>query len=251
MLLLYAVLIVITALGMITLSFFDLGQDLTNTQAIILVLYAILYFLSIFAVYIVTYVYNALHFNKTMFSAQGYLTHTLPVKPLTTLHVKITVSAIWILITTGLMIVSMFGLAASLISPAMWAEAFVDMKWEDIDIIMRSVYGMGIGEFALYMIISCILGSFYSMLMVSASCSIGQLFNQNKTAFSIVAGVIFYFITQIIGSIYSVANLITVEDSLSDYYGNTLCGAMILNLVFLAIFYVISNVIVRKRINLE
>ena len=83
MLILYAILIVTTAVGSVVLYSLDLDQAGESKLASILSVSAIvLYILAIFAVLIVMYVYLCVHFYRTMYSAQGYLTHTLPVKAL-------------------------------------------------------------------------------------------------------------------------------------------------------------------------
>ena len=81
MLILYAILIITTSVGSVVLYSLDLDQAGESKLASILSVSAIvLYILAIFAVLIVMYVYLCVHFYRTMYSAQGYLTHTLPGK---------------------------------------------------------------------------------------------------------------------------------------------------------------------------
>ena len=71
MLILYAILIVTTAVGSVVLYSLDLDQAGESKLASILSVSAIvLYILAIFAVLIVMYVYLCVHFYRTMYSAQ-------------------------------------------------------------------------------------------------------------------------------------------------------------------------------------
>ena len=103
MLILYAILIVTTAVGSVVLYSLDLDQAGESKLASILSVSAIvLYILAIFAVLIVMYVYLCVHFYRTMYSAQGYLTHTLPVKALAPFHVKLITSFVWMFLSMAL-----------------------------------------------------------------------------------------------------------------------------------------------------
>lgn len=114
MLILYAILIVTTAVGSVVLYSLDLDQAGESKLASILSVSAIvLYILAIFAVLIVMYVYLCVHFYRTMYSAQGYLTHTLPVKALAPFHVKLITSFVWMFLSMALMTVSIVVLIAS------------------------------------------------------------------------------------------------------------------------------------------
>ena len=68
------VILVFTLLGMVML-----GSRLLSTPAMALIGIAslTLYILTLFAIFIVVYVYFTVRFYKTMYQSQGYLTHTL------------------------------------------------------------------------------------------------------------------------------------------------------------------------------
>lgn len=114
MLILYAILIITTSVGSVVLYSLDLDQAGESKLASILSVSAIvLYILAIFAVLIVMYVYLCVHFYRTMYSAQGYLTHTLPVKTLAPFHVKLITSFVWMFLSMALMTASIVALIAS------------------------------------------------------------------------------------------------------------------------------------------
>ena len=105
------------------------------------------------------------------------------------------------------------------------------------------------------MIISNLLSPVLTVMMISLACSIGQLFNRQKVAASIVAGIILYFINRVIGNALTMNTMISADMSdvtyLADTYGPTIWTSLAISTVFTLICYIGSNIIVRKHINLE
>ena len=89
-------LIGVTLIGMIVL-----GSKIFENEHIGMLAGALLvfYILGIVALFIVTYVFLMITFYRSMYSAEGYLTHTLPVSPITTLNSKLIVSLFWACLT--------------------------------------------------------------------------------------------------------------------------------------------------------
>lgn len=268
MLTIYGVLLLTTIIGTFALRGAVRMEVTGNDSPIANLLFAtalIVYILSIFAFFIVTYVYMCTHFYKTMYSAQGYLTHTLPVKRLTTFHVKLATSFIWIFFSILLFIASIFLLVNGAVGGELWSLLSTEI-WKDFG---RELAAMGISRagFVLYAIAIIVLSCLSYLLWVFASASIGQLFSTNKVLVSVVAGVIIYFINQVMslvvmticglfasasvsGSIFSVTAT-TVSGTTSKLQNAFLGGQMIYSVLVVIVLYVICNVIVRKHVNLE
>lgn len=265
MLLILGILTVITLLGMMVLTFCDItNADTPAALSILAIVFFLFYLLSIFAFFIMTYVYLGMHFYKTMYSAQGYLTHTLPVKPLTTLHVKLGVSVFWLVISNLLAYVSFFGLLYSLFNPRYRNYLFSNIAFSEIEALFLSMYDMNLWEFALFAALSMVLSCLLMFTLIALSCSIGQLFHSHKGAASLIAGILLYFIQQALISIYSISRLFTKSFSetafasqhgitltTAGYYGSTLWISLFINAVFVIAYYIACNIIVRKHINLE
>lgn len=255
MLIIFAIMTAVTLLGMVVFRLCDITNDATPTSMVILAMVClVIYLISLLAFMIISYVYLAMHFYKSMYSAQGYLTHTLPVKTLTTFHVKAVVSVVWLLLANVLTYLSAYGLIYSLLDPMLW-RAFMPQVLPEIETMFVSMYGLSMGEFAVIIIISNLLSPILTVMMISLACSIGQLFNRQKVAASIVAGIILYFINQIIGNTLSMTTLIGTDlesaSALADVYGSTIWTSLAISAVFALICYVGSNIIIRKHINLE
>lgn len=256
MLTIYGVTLVLSILGAVTLGFSSTVQDqnLSKIGAYFSAAFVFLYVLTIFALFIITYVYMCVHFYKTMYSSQGYLTHTLPVNPVTTFHVKLAVSFIWMISALLVCGISMLILAGS----ASHGQFFIQLKYALSNEPPADVgYSWGALFFTLLFIavISCL----NYILMVYACASIGQLFSQNKIVYSIVAGIVIYFAQQIVSLIVLLiagSSMLTAGDTVALSFVDTMfspfgLASWGLSLVFIAIFYAINVVIVRKHINLD
>ena len=248
-LIVYAVLTGMTALGMFALSRPNALDTENPANVLFIVVYFFLYVLSIAGAYFIILIYLTVHFYKTMYSAQGYLTHTLPVKPLTTYHVKLLVSAVWTLLSTILVALSLAGLFWAMISPY-YSWNYLSFTFNEAKAIMLSSIGMSTAEFVTYIVVAFLLSSFLAPLRVYLSCSIGQLFHTHKLAASIVAGIIIIFTHNMIGSLFS--NGISVyQESANLFNGDTVWILLGFDAIFMILFYVATNFIVRKHINLE
>lgn len=200
MLTIYVILIATTILGTISLSTDAMQTDLDTQPLVIQLLFfgsIMLYILSVFALFVVTYIYVCIHFYKTMYSEQGYLTHTLPVKPSTIFNVKLITAWVWMIGSMGLFLLSLF----ALMTGATRGELLEVLNFS----LMQEVFGMTWGQYFLLMILMIVLSCLSYLLMVFVSISIGQLFNQHKIVWAIVAGIVIYFVEQTVGSIVLLA----------------------------------------------
>ena len=258
MLTIYAVLAAMTLLGTIVLSCtVDIEKPGTGLS-IFLLLLLIFYILSVFALFIVTYVYMCIHFYKTMYSDQGYLTHTLPVSSITIFHVKLVTSLVWMLLSSLLMGLSVLALMGGATHGEIFQVFGAELSKEFTD-----AFNMGIGQFTVLIIISIILSSLVYLLTVFTSASVGQLFHQYKVVAAIVTGIILYFFQQIASvlmmflpdyqSIFSVA----VSETEYSSYGTMIpmtsifVSSFIYSAVICAIFYIVCVIIIKKHINLD
>lgn len=268
MLMIYAVLIVTTCIGTLalrsTLRLDSAGAHPSPVITMLIVGAIILYVLSLFAFFIVTYVYMCIHFYKTMYSAQGYLTHTLPVKQLTTFHVKLATSFVWMFAALLLFIGSVFFLLNSVTDGEFW-EIFSREFITGLDSELTAI-GFHTGGMIVQFLFSAALSCLIYLLWVFASASIGQLFSTNKVLASVVTGIIFYVVNQALNLIIMLVsgyfNFAPLGGSVLQTTTDTVNTAVTINNSYMIVqniysiiaviaLYSICNVIVRKHINLE
>lgn len=258
MLTIYGVLILTTILGILGFSTQTMLTDYEPLPLVINLLFistVILYILSIFTLFIVTYVYVCLHFYKTMYSDQGYLTHTLPVKPSTLFHVKLTTAWVWMMGTMILFFLSIFLLLISITRGELFTQLMFDT---DFQYEFLNIVGMTIGQFSVTFFVQLAFSCLSYLLTIFASISIGQLFTSHKIVGAIVSGIAIYFIEQIIGSTI----LLLTASSFTKYLFQTLTIAdmfkspsyiisSVVSILFTISFYIICIVIQKRHLNLD
>lgn len=249
-------LIGVTLIGMIVLGLKVFDNEHTGLLAGALLIF---YILGIVALFIVTYVFLMITFYRSMYSAEGYLTHTLPVNPLMTLNSKLIVSLFWACLT---MILSICSVLTLIMTAVKTYAGTVD--WSSFWSEFEKATGLSMGEVTawglLFIFLSCLSG----LLMIYCSISIGQLFNKYKVLAAIITYVIFYILMQIISMISMVkTSMDTISSNALEYSSqNTVLQAsgldngfiissLIQTSIYAIIFYVITAYISSKKVNLD
>ncbi|MGM9538377.1 MAG: hypothetical protein ACI3VN_08610 [Candidatus Onthomonas sp.] len=223
----------------------------------ILPIWVILTFLTtlfFFAAVIITTVLNINRFYRGLFKDEGYLIHTLPVRSWQIIAAKLIPAVIWTIATVAVMMVSMalMLLTSTALTGTDWGEVFSGLLYvlSHLDFVDIS----GVLQILLMLLILLVS----TILQVYASLSIGQLFPRHRVAWSVAA----WFV---LGSIQSISmNLLSWLETtfvLKDasileltFSGNFDLGfaiAMIYYLLWCAVFWAISQLVLSRGLNLE
>lgn len=262
MLTIYGVLLFTTILASVSFFSTTLVEDNETLLPLLSLLTAAvttLYIFSVFALFTVSYVYLCIHFYKTMYSEQGYLTHTLPVKPITLFNVKLATSFLWLVTSLALLFVSImiivFGASGGTILNLQNIDLFFQFMFDEW---LAEVIGMPLWAFILFIAISMIFGCLSYLLMVFASISIGQLFTGHKVLGAFAAGIVINFIQQIIATMlmflfsFSFSNYFMGVDNLSEIlFSPPSILSMFITVLFAVGFYITCIVIQTRYLNLE
>ena len=262
MLAIYGVLVFTTLLVSIGSSMKAMqGVNLTDVPPVVELFFAasvLMYVLSIFALFTVSYVYLCIHFYKTMYSDQGYLTHTLPVKPVTLFNVKLVTSLVWMILTAVLFALSIFAFLIGASRGEIFSSEVAGRMAEIIKYEFVPIFGMTFGQFLLFIILSFIISCLSYLLMIFASISIGQLFTGHKIAGSFAAGVVIYMVQQVIATIVI---LVTGFSTFLDYekivtfadvlFSPAMIISMVISVLFTVALYVICIVMQTRHLNLD
>lgn len=240
-------LILMAIIGKIMLSI-DVLKEAWPMWSVLLFLYVI----SVIAVGVGTHIYLAVRFYKNMYTDEGYLSFTLPVKPWEHIFSKILISSIWILID-GVAIV------ASIIILVMYKGMGTEFLqgWNEFVAEITAAGAFGIWE-VIQFVITAVLSLISIPLTYYFSISIGQLFNSHK----MLASVVVYFITinvlQVISTIISTISMLGTWNEIMEtetlsrsMYGNILSIGMIEQLIVAVAFWLVTNFIMNKKLNLE
>ncbi|NLL78685.1 MAG: hypothetical protein GX234_02550 [Clostridiales bacterium] len=218
----------------------------------------IIYYVAILAISLFTYVYLAVRFYKNLYTDEGYLMHTLPVTPRELILSKAITAFCWELITVLLICFSVCAILGSAYLK-FGMESLGDIRdiFNELNKFSIEVYNMGLSPLTIYMIVAIIVGSFSGIFTIYASISLGQLFHRHKVLGSILAYIGFYFIIQIITMLTQIpywTNLFTsdyIDESMGSYMTYELSVTIIISAITAVVCYIITEMMMRKKLNLD
>ena len=209
-----------------------------------------IYILTIVIVFIVNFVYLCFHFYQSMYSQQGYLTHTLPVKTTQILHVKIIVSFVYLFLTEIFSVLSFLGVG--LITDGVSVSVMSNGIQKTLTQIADE---LGISVFILlfFVLLIMILGCLDALLLFFAGSSIGQLAHRSKGAFGIAAGIGLYYISQIVSVIVIMVGAFALFSGTKEIQPApwAMGGFCLLLAGWAVVYYLMNRIIVQKHLNLE
>ena len=205
--------------------------------------------------------YLAVRFYRSMYSNEGYLTHTLPVTSNQLLLSKMINFSIWELLSVicimfNIMLFVAF-IALREVGYRSLFESFRDV-FADIQAILNSEYTTGWELFMVLTIILILVGTVSKSLLYMGSVNIGQLWARHRVAGAIL---VYAGVTVAVQIVTQAAMIIfmTSADQLgmlqNDYVFSFLNQVMVVSLllqvVIGAVMYVVSLLILKKKVNLE
>lgn len=231
-------LIVLSALIAIVNKSFGVDGDVMGVVSVFsLISYVLVLAGSAFTTFLVPVIY----FYKNLFTDQGYLTFTLPVSRWKVLLSKVIATFIYYLINLFFILTSFLVLSLGDSKKASWSSMVKDIEKE---------IGMSILSLGLIILVIVLAQIYYSITMTFFSVTLGQLFKGNKILGSILAFIGISVIMQIVSSLsllIGVSHLETIANRSPMYL---LSSSIIVSLVFGSLFYLLSGLILKKKINL-
>lgn len=258
----------LTSANFESFSFFDLAA------LAILVMYFVYIVVAVYAVMI----YFSIRFYKNMYTDEGYLTHTLPVKPSGHIISKTFISGSWYLAESVLMLVSLLWLLVAFFNTLTGGVDLnaVDLKAAGLDFsleaanrVFAQIGGMPFWVFMVLLVMLTVISSYSSMLIIYLCISIGQLFKKHKVIASLVT---YMVVTTVIQIVLTIA-IMPVSFSMmlnSDFFllmesNDIMTGmlapyalmsplfivSLIATIVFAVVSYFIAEYIMRRKLNLD
>ncbi len=207
---------------------------------------------------------TAIRFYKNLFTDEGYLMFTLPVKPSSLLLSKALVAALWRIISVLFMALSIFGIASVAtvylgdMSIVEFFEEFGSLFLElfDLDMI-REYINAPISLLIIWSVLYS-LGSLVSGILFIYTCiCLGQLFHRHKVGGSILCYFGLRFVKQFTERLLTLPlnSMITQLDSIQDVTLGNWLFIMFLTLLLIygacVAMYFICIYLMTKKLNLE
>ena len=249
-----------------SMSGFLFGDDSGSFTPMVLlkIMLFFLYIISLIGVVYGALIYLGVHFFKSMYSDEGYLTHTLPVTSHQLLISKALVAGIWYFLVTMIMLLSVVSIVLVILNSALAAEGMsifeeLSANWNQIILTLESALGANLFVEALFYLLQIIVGSFCSALIMFGAITIGQLSSKHKVMMSIISYFAITIGIQVISSIlmvpitfYTTQQMIEATDvTLSMTTTPTYVLSLLINIIVALILYFISNYIITKKLNLD
>ena len=254
--LLHLVLAVFTVIGNLELRIMN-GSDSVipeNTRALIEGITMTVYVLIVFTAFVGTTVYLIVRFYKSMYTDEGYLTHTLPVGTHSLLWGKTIVAFCWMLIDMAAVVLSV-----STIVVAGTGTTYMDIWQEILKMFDDPVASEMIPHLIPLIMIGGILQLLCTWEKITASFALGQLANEHRVLLSIAIYIGLNIVSNIVAFVVMFNGMVAISrmasiDSPELAFGlmhGVSVSAIIFNLVFAAVFYVITYMVTSRKLNLE
>lgn len=214
------------------------------------------YYFGIIAIVLIPQIICVVRFYKNLFTDEGYLMFTLPVKTSDLLNAKLLVSFTWQLISYGAVFISLGTLGIALInrlsdSVQEFFRDFIEFFEELGDAIVETLC-VPSWTFVLWLILIILVSNLLNILYYYTCICLGQLFNKHK----ILGAIGVYFGLNIVTQFLSRLILLPIMmmEDIDVTAGLVITLGLLLLLVFTGIcigMYYLCSHIMKHKLNLE
>ncbi len=245
---LHLAILIITIIGVIAINFNSSDND---SLQMISSLTLVMYILILIAVAVAVLIFIVVRFYRNLFTDEGYLMNTLPVKPYELILSKLIVGFIWCIINGICTIVSI-----SLLTLSQFSLADLSAGWDEIAQALFVEAGISVGSLIPYIIFGSIISVIYMLIMFYASIAIGQTFKNHKVLFSLGAYIVLYMLSQIVSTIalipFGFATMINSDTTnFETLFSPMMLISYVASLALILLYFLLTNYLVSKKLNLE
>ena len=224
------------------------AYEIFNTSAIIILIIAAA------AAFLMTFIYSVVRFYKNLYTAEGYLSFTLPVTPSAHIASKLIVSLIFDAVTIVCAFAA-FGIATA-------GEVFAETMKAGFFLYGKAAEMIG-GQLAAYVaefIVVVIVASATAHLLTYMCITIGQIARRHKILAAVGIYFAIYVAKQITGTVFITTGVTTgFFADLERFAANNprlavhlgLASAFIVEAVFGVVWFAVTQTVMKKKLNLE
>ena len=222
-----------------------------NTLDTVSAMLSVFYVMLILVAGIGSSMFLVVRFYRSMYTDEGYLTHTLPVNISEIIWTKFLTAFIWMLLT-GIFIAVSVLLIVTAGSGIDFSEIASELSR------MHKEIGISVEMLTGETAVMAIIGLAAGIYEVYAAISLGQLSNSHRVFMSILWYVIFYVIIQFVSTIVLVvagltggtSGILLDEAGIPELWSGFMMTSCLCNLLLGALFYFITYFIAKKKLNL-
>ena len=212
--------------------------------------------LAIFAVCLMALITMVNRFRTNLLGDEGYIMFTLPASVHQHVWSKLIVSAVWFIATGVVVFLSVFVAAFNVSFLTDLASVFPKLFQQ-----MTAYYAVNGTVFALELLALMLAACMSFSLQFYAALAAGHSFANHKMALSVAFFFAFQFVVQMAGAIVLVLLdegplhqfLLTLDFQLTGVAAVhfTMVALLLLTVLYGAIFYIVTTITLKKRLNLE
>lgn len=203
-------------------------------------------------------IYMGVRFYKTMYTNQGYLTHTLPVKSGQLLASKILVAGGWMLMVYAVLLFSVVILLVGLFKGA-FGDVLIGISFEELRQEVSALYsemGFDMPFFAVVFLVYMLISPFAAVIRIFGALTIGQLSKKHKLmvgVFTYIGVIVFdYVIIVFAESIIMINSMFTNTGEVPvGFMNSTYIVSMVYMIVSAVVLVIVSHLIIKKKLNME
>ena len=240
--------LVLAVVNRFTLDSLDSSSSVGETTAGVAML---VYVAILMAMFIVAVIFTIQRFYKGLLGDEGYLMHTLPVKPWQLVASKLICAVVTTAANVAVAILSMLLIipwSKEDVQEVLQAFRYLFSHWN----IQATEMTVAVLEFALCTLVSLAVGYLHLYLAMA----LGHLFNKNRAAMSVAAFIALQVIVSILGNML----LPPITDLISPFVHNfqglegfhaAMWFGIAIELAASAVYFAGTNYILHHRLNLE
>lgn len=240
--------LVLAVVNRFTLDGLDSSSSVGETTAGVAML---VYVAILMAMFIVAVIFTIQRFYKGLLGDEGYLMHTLPVKPWQLVASKLICAVVTTTVNVAVAILSMLLIipwSKEDVQEVLQAFRYLFSHWN----IQATEMTVAVLEFALCTLVSLAVGYLHLYLAMA----LGHLFNKNRAAMSVAAFIALQVIVSILGNML----LPPITDLISPFVHNfqglegfhaAMWFGIAIELAASAVYFAGTNYILHHRLNLE
>lgn len=216
----------------------------------------VLYVLIIIATFALTFFIMLQRFYKNLLGDEGYLMFTLPVKPSAHIWSKLFVSSLWYLCSFAVTMLSVFIL---LINKVDWDSVIITIR--QVFHVLSTYQGINVLLLIVETIVLTLVSLVGGTLMFYAAIAMGHTRNNHKVLYSFGAYLILNFITQILSTVLMLVCTLPFQQDIVTFFNQEvppemylhmlMIGSLVLTLILSVGYFIITNYILKNKLNLE
>ncbi len=215
-----------------------------------------LYYIGIIAANVVTIIYLVIRYYKNLYTSEGYLTFTLPVKTDMIIHSKVITGAVWLFLSYICTIISIIIVGSGFVKTMNVPKEELMAAFTE----MSSFMGFTDPGFRILLILMFLITPVVGVLCMYFCISIGQLWQNHKILGAVLCIIGLHIFNQLVsqaaflGSGFwqlMASSPANIDASFGNIYKNMLSIIMIITTIQGIIYYAVCLIINRKKINLD